>query len=83
MPSKPSAREVQRYIDRLNEDSAALHQSYLDGVGPVGLRTPQEKLLEANLLQTQVTNVLLNQVIQNTAMMVDQLSILVKRRERE
>ena len=78
--SKPSAREVQKYIDQLNDASAELHRQYLNQTG--GVNTPAELLQEATLYQAQITNVLLNQVIQNTAMAVDQLSILVKRRDK-
>lgn len=78
--NKPSQREVQKYIDQLNDASAELHQQYLDQTG--GVKTPAELLQEATLYQAQITNVLLNQVIQNTAMAVDQLAMLVKRRDK-
>lgn len=79
--SKPSAREVQKYIDDLNEESSRAYKDHKD-IQSVGVTPPPELLQEAILLQAQITNVLLNQIIQNTAMTVDQLSILVKRRDK-
>lgn len=79
---KPSQREVQKYIDDLNTNSAELYKEYLD-LKSVGVNADPNLLQEAAMLQSQITNVLLSQAIQSTAMMTDQLALLVKRRDKE
>lgn len=82
LSSKPSPREVQKYIDNLNNESARLYDEALafeqHGAAPDASLAIQK----STLLQGQAMNILLGQLIQNTAMTVDQLSILVKRRDK-